>query len=49
MGFGAKVRNCDKFGAPISLTFEADSDYKTMCGGVASLCLHILILGYFCK
>ena len=31
----------------MSLSFEGDSEYKTLAGGIASICLHLLIFSYF--
>ena len=39
-----KVKSYDSFGAPIGVTFKGEPDYKTVCGGAATLFL-ILLLG----
>ena len=43
-----KVRNCDANGATVNLNFKGDTEHKTLCGGLASLLLKALILGFFC-
>ena len=48
MPFGKKVRDCDKFGAQVHLTYQGKSQSGTLCGGVVSVGLSILILAYFC-
>ena len=39
-----RIRRYDGFGAPIGVTFKGDAYYKTVCGGIATL-LMILLLG----
>ena len=41
-----RLRGCDSFGAPISLNFNGESSFNTAGGGIASLCLKVLILTY---
>ena len=43
-----KVRSLDDFGASISLNFKGDPEIKTLCGGIVSLVLRILIIAFFC-
>ena len=43
-----KVRDCDVNGATVNLNFKGDTEHKTFCGGLASLLLKSLILGFFC-
>ena len=49
MKFRNRIRSCDTFGAPIELNFAGHSKHNTTAGGVASLLLKALILGYFVK
>ena len=42
-----RVRACDKFGTSPTLKFDKADRYQTLGGGLASLCLKILILVYF--
>ena len=42
-----RVRACDKFGASPNLKFDKEDSYQTLGGGLASLCLKVLILVYF--
>ena len=42
-----RLRSCDKFGASAALNFNGDGSYHTVGGGLASLCVRILILVYF--
>ena len=46
MGFYDRVRSYDAFGAPVSFTFEGDREYKTLAGGIASMCMRLLIFSY---
>ena len=48
MSVSKKVRECDKFGAKVSLTHEGRDDNGTLGGGAVSLCLSSLTLAYFC-
>ena len=42
-----KIKNMDKFGHPISLTFnKSGSDHKTLLGGHVSLIITIFMLVY---
>ena len=42
-----KIKNMDKFGHPISLTFnKSGSDHKTLLGGYVSLIITIFMLVY---
>ena len=41
------IRRCDLFGAAFGFKFEGESKYKTVAGGIASLCLKLLVGGYF--
>ena len=43
-----KLRGCDKFGAQVSLNFKGETEYRTVCGGLFSLALRVLILAFFC-
>ena len=42
-----KIRSFDSFGAPVSLKYKGDAAYRTLGGGIATVCLKVLILGYF--
>lgn len=42
-----RVRACDKFGTSPTLKFDKADSYQTLGGGLASLCLKIIILVYF--
>ena len=46
MGLGDQVRDFDNFGAPVSLNFSGRTTFGTQGGGIASLCLFALTLGY---
>ena len=48
MGIGDKIRSNDSFSAQVRLTHGEKDNYGTLCGGVASIGLKILILAYFC-
>ena len=42
-----KIKNMDKFGHPISLTFnKSGTDHKTLLGGCVSLLITIFMLVY---
>ena len=43
-----KIRSFDQFGAPVSLQYDRETDYKTLMGGVASILLRALILVFLC-
>ena len=43
-----RVRGFDKFGVPVNLIHHGASLSGTLFGGIASLCLNILIFAYFC-
>ena len=43
-----KVRSCDKFGTPLSLKYNSETEYKSLAGGIVSICLKALILTFFC-
>ena len=43
-----KLRGCDVNGATVDLNFKGDTEHKTLCGGIASIILKALILGFFC-
>lgn len=43
-----KVRGCDQFGATIGLNYAGNSEFKTLGGGISSICLRVLILTYLC-
>ena len=47
MSVKKRVRNCDKFSTNVKLTYEGETDYGTLCGGVVSLIVRILIMTYF--
>ena len=42
------LRRCDKFGASQMFNIGGQSQTTTLGGGVATLCLRVLILFYFC-
>ena len=46
--FSDKLRKYDKFGASFSLNYQGSDTFLTLGGGVASICLKILILTYLC-
>ena len=48
MKIGNRVRSCDKFGAPISLTIEGAERQGTLCGGLTSFLLTTIVFAYFC-
>ena len=48
MKFKKWLRGCDIFGVPISLKLSGSSSYDTIGGGLASFCLKVLIIAYFC-
>ena len=41
------VRGCDKYGAAVNFKYKNESSYKTLAGGLTSICLRVLILAYF--
>ena len=42
-----RIKNCDKFGHPIRLQFNNQgSEYKTLCGGVASVFIGFIMVFY---
>ena len=43
-----KVRGCDVNGATVNLNFKGDTEHQTLFGGLASMLLKALILGFFC-
>ena len=43
-----KVRKCDSFGASFKLSYQGEDTFVTLGGGIASICLRILVLTYFC-
>ena len=43
-----RLRSCDNFSAPISLTHENSTDYGTLGGGIGSTLLRIVTLTFFC-
>ena len=43
-----RVRQCDKFGAAVQLSFQGEAKSGTLGGGTVSVCLGGLILAYFC-
>jgi hypothetical protein len=42
--FLAWLKSYDKFGQPVGLTINGDSEFKTQAGGVASLALAIYMI-----
>ena len=48
MAIGDKLRGCDQFGAPITLKLQGEDSFKTLGGGIASMCLRILVFSYLC-
>ena len=42
-----KIRKCDRFGAGVSLNYAGDDMHGTFGGGIATFCLHGLILAFF--
>ena len=43
-----RVRQCDKFGAAVQLSYQGQAKSGTLGGGTVSVCLGGLILAYFC-
>lgn len=43
---GEKIRGIDTFGTPIVLSYNGRTKYKTICGGVLSTVLTLLVLFY---
>ena len=43
-----KVRKCDNFGANFNLSYQGENTFGTLGGGIASICLRLLILTYLC-
>ena len=41
------LKLCDSYGYPISLTFKGDTHYKSAFGGIMTLLLYGLSIGYF--
>ena len=48
MRLGDKIRSNDSFSAQIRLTHGGKDSFGTLCGGIASISLQIIILTYFC-
>mmetsp|Transcript_22256 Transcript_22256/g.29808 ORF Transcript_22256/g.29808 Transcript_22256/m.29808 type:complete len:110 (+) Transcript_22256:20-349(+) len=46
--FGDRVRSMDMFGAPISLQVDGRTKFKTLCGGLVSMLLGSILLGFSC-
>ena len=44
----ARVRSLDQFGTPISLHHEEQTKFKTFGGGLCSMCLKSVLLGFLC-
>ena len=42
--FLACLKSYDKFGQPVGLTINGDSEFKTLAGGVATLALAIYMI-----
>ena len=49
MEIAKRLKALDRFGAPLSLNFGGDASHRTAGGGLASLLLNFVILGYFIK
>ena len=43
-----KISDCDKFGAQVHLMHDGQASNGTLCGGVVTLLLKGLTLGFFC-
>ena len=48
MTISSRLRSLDNFGAPVSFNVDGKTSVKTVGGGIASLFLNILVLGYLC-
>ena len=48
MSISDKIRSCDSFGANFSLSYNGQTTYTTLGGGVVTICLRAIILTYFC-
>ena len=46
MKFGDSLRNCDLFGASVSLTHDGKSMSGTLAGGLISLSVQLLVVSY---
>ena len=48
MIFSNKIRNLDNFGTKFNLSYKGETTYKTLGGGMVTVCFRVLILTYFC-
>jgi hypothetical protein len=50
-GFGSamvdKVRGQDAFGQPVNMNFQGNDTYQTIPGGIISVVMTIMLIGYF--